>query len=96
MKHDYRKCYFCINFRAYYTMDYCCLVKENIGYCNCHKKIVNNDDGCSEWHFHYTPKETRTKIALNSIPELYEKIAVIEQILKEDIELRKMREEAKI
>lgn len=39
------------------------------------------------------PREKRIKVVVRSIPEIYKKIAVIEEILKEDNELLKIYNE---
>lgn len=82
-----KKCWSCGSFRAYYTRGYCCLLREKNGYCMRHQKVVEKRSGCEKWHRRYILKNDRVKIVLNSIPEIYNKIAVIEQILKEESEL---------
>ena len=94
MKQENKKCGSCGGFRAYYTMGYCCLMRENNGYCVKHKKITQKSDCCDDWHYRHISRKKRTIIALNSIPVIYKKVAVIEQVLQEDIELRKLLDEA--
>lgn len=93
MKQDNKKCRSCGYFRAYYTRGYCCLMKENNGYCSQHKKIMDKSDSCDKWYCRHTSKEKRTKIAVNCIPEIYNKVAVLEQLLKEENELQKIKEQ---
>lgn len=81
-----KKCWGCRSFKAYYTRGYCCLLREKNGFCMQLKKVVEKCDSCDKWRCRYISKSDRAKIALNSIPEIYNKIAVIEQILQEEIE----------
>ena len=93
MKQENKRCWGCGYFRAYYTMGYCCLMKENNGYCVRHNKVTEKCDGCDAWYCRRIPKERRAKIAMRSLPEIYKKVAVIELILQDDEELSKMRNE---
>lgn len=86
MEQKTRRCANCYHFKAYYTRGFCCLLKENNGYCHQHEKIMEKDDCCDKWLRRRTSKEKRTRIIVNTIPEIYHKIAVIEQILKEESE----------
>ena len=94
MKEENRKCGNCGSFRAYYILGYCCLLRENNGYCNKYNKAMQKCDCCDKWHSRYISRKKRTIIAVNSIPLIYQKVAVIEQILQEDNELRKILDEA--
>lgn len=96
MKQSNKRCWSCGSFRAYYTRGYCCLLKENNGYCSRHEKITEKCDSCDNWYCRRIPKEKRIRIAVNAIPEIYHKIAVIEQLLKEETELQKLRDETDI
>ena len=91
MKEDGKKCWSCFHFRAYYTSGYCCLRKEDNGYCERQKKVMQRTDGCDQWHSRYTSKELRLRIARESIPAIYKKIAAIEEILREEMALQKIR-----
>lgn len=91
MKQENKRCWSCGYFRAYYTMGYCSLLKEDNGYCNRHNKIMKKNDNCDKWQCRHISREKRTRIAVNSIPEIYKKIAVIEQILQEEIELHNIK-----
>lgn len=93
MKQSGKTCGSCGYYSAYYTRGYCSLSKEKIGYCNHHKKITDRSDSCDRWRCRYTSRNVRTLIAVNCIPEIYNKIAVIEQILNEEIELKKIKAE---
>ncbi|MDE7164795.1 MAG: hypothetical protein K2O04_05185 [Clostridiales bacterium] len=94
MKQSNKRCWSCGSFRAYYTKGYCCLFKEKNGYCARHEKITEKSDSCDKWHCRRTPKEKRIRIAVNAIPEIYHKIAIIEQLLMEESELQKLRDES--
>lgn len=93
MKQENKRCGNCGNFSAYYTRGYCCLLKEDNGYCRRHEKIMEKGDGCDQWRCRRFSRALRTKIAVNAIPEIYHKLSVIEQILKEDKEVQTEREE---
>ncbi|MCM1289827.1 MAG: hypothetical protein NC132_03215 [Corallococcus sp.] len=86
MKQKSHQCCTCRAFQAYYTRGYCSLLREKNGYCSTHKKVVEKSDGCGKWHVRHITRKDRIRIALLSIPEIYGKIAVIEQILKEEKE----------
>lgn len=83
MKQENKRCGSCGSFCAYYTR----------GYCNRHKKVTEKGESCDRWFCRRTSSEKRIRAVVNSIPEIYNKIAVIEQMLKEDCELQKMTEE---
>ena len=93
MKQDNKKCWSCGSFRAYYTKGYCSLLKERNGFCYRHHKIMEKTDSCDNWHCCRLSREKRTRVAVNCIPEIYNKIAAIEQILREDRELEKIKNE---
>lgn len=90
MKQDHKKCCYCGNFSAYYTRGYCCLLKENNGYCSRHQKIMEKDNSCAQWRCKRISRERRTRTVVNAIPEIYNKVAAIEQLLFEDAELKKL------
>ena len=94
MKPENKRCRSCGSFKAYYTMAYCSLMRENNGYCSRHRKVTEKDGSCEEWHCRHLSRKRRTSVAVNSIPEIYKRVAVIEQILLEDAELRKIYDEA--
>ena len=78
-----KTCARCLRFRRYYTMAYCTLEKETNGYCSLRKEVKENGDSCDKWHCRYLSKEKRKNAAIRCIPELYKKLAIIEQILQE-------------
>ena len=90
MNQDHKKCSYCNSFSAYYTRGYCCLLKENNGYCSRHKKIMEKNEYCDQWCHRRTSRKRRIRTVVNAIPEIYNKIAVIEQMLNEDAELQKL------
>lgn len=94
MKQENKKCGSCGSFSAYYTMGYCCLMRENNGYCGKHNKVAQKSDFCDDWRCRHISRKKRTIIAVNSIPVIYKKVAVMEQILQDDNELRKILDEA--
>lgn len=90
MEQDHKKCGYCGSFSAYYTRGYCSLLKENNGYCSRHKKIMEKNECCDQWSHRRTSRKRRIRTVVNAIPEIYNKIAVIEQMLNEDAELQKL------
>ncbi len=93
MKQENKKCWSCGYFRAYWTRGYCCLMKEKNGLCWKHNKVMDKSDSCEDWNYKLTSKEKRIKIAANCIPEIYQKVAVLEQLMTEEMELEKIRNE---
>ena len=93
MKQDHKTCAYCYYFRAYYTRAYCCLLREKNGYCAKHEKVAEKCDSCDMWCGRRTSKAKRIKIVLSCLPEIYYKIAVVEQLLKEETGLQKIRDE---
>ena len=91
MNEKNKKCWSCGRFDAYYIRGFCCLLKESIGFCREHDKIVEKSNTCDKWYCKRTSKEQRIKIAMRSLPEIYNKIATLEQILMEESEILKIR-----
>lgn len=89
-----KRCWNCSNFHAYYTRGFCCLVKEENGYCALHEKVMMRTDACEKWHCHYTSRQQRFNIALNATLQIYKTLSEIEQILQEEKELREFIGEA--
>lgn len=88
MADEVKKCWNCSNYRRYYTRGFCCFVKEENGYCTLREKIMMRTDACEKWHCHYTSRLQRFNLALNAIPQIYETVSALEQILQEEKELR--------
>ena len=88
-----KKCGSCCSFRAYYTKGYCNLKKENNGYCCRQEKIVSKTEYCDDWRRKHMSSVRRLAIVIKSIPIIYDKIAVVEQILKEGLDCRYSDEE---
>lgn len=93
MSETKKKCCSCGSFSAYYTRGFCCLLKEKNGFCRRHNKIMEKSDSCDDWHCKRTSKERRIRIVMWSFPEIYNKIAILEQLLTEESELQKNRDE---
>lgn len=93
MTEEKKKCQSCRSFRAYYSRGYYCLLKENIGFCQRHSKVMEKSDSCNDWLCRKTDRNARKKMAIDAIIGVYGKLAVIEQIINEDNELIKIREE---
>ena len=95
MNEKNKKCWSCSDFHAYYSKAYCCLLKENIGYCQRHCKIVEKSGSCADWYCRRTSKEKRCAIAINAIPEIYNKLAIVEQLLQEEREIERLDHDMK-
>ena len=54
---------------------------------------MQKSDSCDQWHCRRTSKAKRTAIAVNAIPEIYHKVAIVEQLLKEEKEIEKLNAE---
>ena len=93
MKEENKKCWSCGRYQAYYTKGYCKLTKENVGFCSLHNKIMEKNDCCNQWRYLKTLRHRRKMMAVSSIPDIRDKLNVIEEILKEDIDLEKLNNE---
>lgn len=88
-----KRCWSCGKFNAYFTRGFCCLMKEDNGFCREYNKVVKKTDTCDKWYCKRMSKERRIKIVLRSLPEIYDKIAALEQILTEETELQNIKDE---
>lgn len=91
MKEENKKCWSCGRFQRFYTKGYCNLQKENIGYCSFYNKIVDKDESCKMWNYRQRVRNMRKKMAISSIVDMRDKLEVIEQILTEESELGKIK-----
>ena len=66
------------------------MLKEKNGYCSMHDRVTEKSDGCDEWWRRRSSSKKRTRIAVNAIPEIYNKVAIIEQLLQEESELKRL------
>lgn len=41
-----KRCWSCGKFNAYYTRGFCCLMKEDNGFCREYNKVVKKTDTC--------------------------------------------------
>lgn len=90
---DKKKCGSCGYFKAYYTRGFCCLLREDNGICHYSNKVMKKSDSCDKWYCRRSSKDKRIKIAVNCIPEIYNKVSVLEQILREECEAEELRKE---
>ncbi len=93
MKEESKKCWSCGRFQRYYTKGYCSLQKEEIGFCSLQNKIVCKDESCKRWNYRQNVRNMRKQMAIGSIVDIRNKIEVIEQILAEERELEKIKNE---
>ena len=93
MKEENKKCWSCGRFQRYYTKGYCNLHKEEVGFCSLQNKIVSKDENCKMWHYGQRVRNMRKKMAIESIIDIRCKLEVIEQILTEERELEKLKNE---
>lgn len=93
MKEENKKCWSCGKFHAYYTKGFCNLQKEEVGYCTSHNKIVNKSESCKTWRYCERVRNMRKNMAINAIVDISTKMEVIAEILKEEINLEKIKDE---
>ena len=93
MKEENKKCWSCGCFQRYYTKGYCNLQKEEVGFCSSENKIVRKDESCTNWNYRQRVRNVRKQMAITSIVDIRSKLEVIEQILTEEKELAKIKNE---
>ena len=93
MKEENKKCWSCGRFKRFYTKGHCNLQKEEIGFCSLQNKIVGKDESCKKWHYLQRVRNMRKQLAISSIADIRSKLEVIEQILTEESELDKIKNE---
>ena len=93
MKEENKKCWSCYKFKAYYTKGFSCFDKQKNGYCTLHDKITDNQDCCEMWRYSQLSRTVRKDAAIKSLTEILERLTVIEQIIKEEYELDKIKRE---
>ena len=93
MKEENKRCLSCGRFQRYYTMGYCNLQKEEVGFCSLQNKIVHKDESCTMWNYGQRVRNMRKQMAINSIIDIRSKLEVIEQILTEEREAEKIKNE---
>ena len=93
MKDENKKCWSCGRFQRYYTKGYSTLQKEDVGFCSFKGKIVCKDESCKMWNYRQKLRNMRKQSAISSIVDIRDKLNVIEQILTEEKELEKVKNE---
>ena len=93
MKEENKKCWSCGRFQRYYTKGYCNLQKEEVGLCSFQNKIVSTGESCKMWNYRQRVRNMRKQMAISSIVDIRSKLEVIEQILTEERELEKIKNE---
>ena len=93
MKEENKKCWSCGRFQRYYTKGYGNLHKEEVGFCSLLNKIVSKDESCKMWNYRQKVRNMRRQTAISSIVDICDKLNVIEQILTEERELEKIKNE---
>lgn len=93
MKEENKKCWSCGRFQRFYTKGFCNLQKEDFGLCSSHNKIVRKDESCKTWQYCQRIRNMRKRMAINSIVDIRSRLEVIEQILTEERELEKIKNE---
>ena len=92
MKKENRRCWNCFYYDAFYTKGVGCFKQEKIGACNKHDKTVTKQDTCGDWIVRPLARAQRT--ATPCLAEICERLAEVEQILKEEQEYEKKVMEA--
>ena len=93
MKEENKKCWSCGRFQRFYTKGFCNFQKENIGFCSFQNKIVDKVESCKFWNYRQRVRNMRKQMAISSIIDVRGKLEVIEQILTEESELDKIKNE---
>lgn len=93
MKEENKKCWSCGNFQRFYKKGHLNIQKEDIGFCPFQNKIVGKDESCKMWHYRQRVRKMRKQMAISSIVDIRSKLEVIEQILIEESELDKIKNE---
>ena len=93
MKEENKKCWSCGRFDRYYTKGYCILKKEDVGFCSSQNRIVYKDESCKMWNYRQKVRNMRKQMAISSIIDIHGKLEVIEQVLTEEKELEKIKNE---
>lgn len=93
MRTENKKCWSCGNFDAYYIKGYCRFEKTNNGFCRLENAVVDRFGGCKRWQYRQRIRTFKKNMALGAIPDIYEKLQVIEQILTEEHALDKIKDE---
>lgn len=90
-----KECFGCNHYRAYYSREFCHLFRERFGCCNKQNKIVKENNYCDEWRRRRVSSTQHISLAVVSINEIYQKIATVEQMLKEEIAVEKLNKQVK-
>ena len=87
MSEERRKCFNCNHYYAYYTKSFCNLTRERRGYCQRYDRITDECNNCEEWRRKRVAGKQCVALAIDGISKIYEKLAIVEQLLKEEIEI---------
>lgn len=93
MKEENKKCWSCGRFQRYYTKGYSNFQKEEVGFCSSQSKIVCKNESCKMWNYRQRIRNMRKQMAITSIVDIRSKLEVIEQILIEEREAEKAKNE---
>ena len=93
MKEENKKCWSCGRFQRYYTKGYSNCQKEEVGFCSSQSKIVCKNESCKMWNYRQRIRNMRKQMAITSIVDIRSKLEVIEQILIEEREAEKVKNE---
>lgn len=80
-----KKCMNCASYTGYYTKGYSCFLREKLGKCSKHDKIVDGHELCEYWR-RKIYSHRRKAVALRTLDEALANIALIKQILAEEAE----------
>ena len=93
MKEENKKCWSCGRFQRYYIKGFCNFQKQDIGFCSLQNKNVCKDESCKMWNYRQRVRNMRKQMAISSIVDIHSKLEVIEQVLTEERELEKIKNE---
>ena len=93
MKEINKKCWSCAWFHNYYVKGIYKFDRKELGECAMHDTIVSQYDTCEQWKNAVSLKKLNKDFAINYLNEIYNRLTVIEEIIKEANELTKIQNE---
>lgn len=87
MDEEKRKCWSCVKYKAFYTKGTIYFDKRDIGFCQQRKRIVAKRECCENWGYNIVTKYNRKRMMLLQLADILNKLTVIEQTLKNEMEL---------
>ena len=90
MDAEKQKCWSCLYYKAFYLRGSRQYYKQDRGYCDRHKKIVDEQEHCEKWYNGMLSKYIRKRAISEQLTEMTHKLTAIEQALKGDINVNEL------